>query len=63
MIAGLVSQGYCLGDACRLGVYLHGYIADVLADEIGEIGMAATDLVARIPVTLKEMMVSNGIAR
>ena len=63
MIAGLVAQGYRPGDSCRLGVYLHGYIADVLAEEIGEIGLAATDLVARIPLAVKEMMVSNGIAR
>jgi NAD(P)H-hydrate epimerase len=61
MIAGFVSQGYSLGEASRLGVYLHGYIADSIAAEQGEIGLTATDLLARIPVTLKTVMGSNAI--
>jgi NAD(P)H-hydrate epimerase len=63
MIAGFAAQGYSLADACRVGVYLHGHIADVLAEETGEIGLTATDLLAEIPVTLKELMLANGIAR
>ena len=63
MIAGFVAQGYSLSEASRVGVYLHGYIADLLAEETGEIGLTATDLLARIPVTLKAVMFANGIAR
>ena len=36
--------------------------ADLLTEEIGEIGLAATDVLARIPLTMKEVMCSNGIA-
>jgi NAD(P)H-hydrate epimerase len=63
MIAGFVSQGNSLGEACRLGVYLHGYIADSVAAEQGEIGLTATDLLTRIPVALKTVMGSNEIGR
>ncbi|MBW1678744.1 MAG: NAD(P)H-hydrate dehydratase [Deltaproteobacteria bacterium] len=62
MIAGLVAQGYSVSEASRLGVYLHGYIADSLTRKIAEMGMTATDLLAKIPLTLKEVMSSNGIS-
>ncbi|MCI0667102.1 MAG: NAD(P)H-hydrate dehydratase [Methylococcaceae bacterium] len=43
MIAGLIAQGFSIGDAARAGVYLHGEAAD-LAARNGERGMLATDL-------------------
>jgi len=60
MIAGLVSQGYSLSEASRLGVFLHGYIADELKEELGEIGMVATDIITRIPLTLKKLLFEYG---
>ncbi|MGH8549060.1 MAG: NAD(P)H-hydrate dehydratase [Methylococcales bacterium] len=43
MIAGLIAQGFTIGDAARAGVYLHGEAGD-LAARNGERGMLATDL-------------------
>lgn len=54
MIAGLASQGLSLTDASRLGVFLHGMIADRVAASIGEMGLTAMDLVAGIAPALKE---------
>jgi len=61
MIAGFAVQGYSLSEACRLGVYLHGYIADIVAKETGEMGLTATDILTGIPLTLKEVMSLNEI--
>jgi NAD(P)H-hydrate epimerase len=43
VIAGLVAQGFGLGEAARLGVCLHGAAGDAAAKE-GERGMLAMDL-------------------
>ncbi|MGR9108966.1 MAG: NAD(P)H-hydrate dehydratase [Gammaproteobacteria bacterium] len=47
MIAGLIAQGFSMGDAARAAVYLHGEAAD-LAARNGERGMLATDLLPYI---------------
>jgi yjeF C-terminal region, hydroxyethylthiazole kinase-related len=60
MIAGLVAQGYTISEASRLGVFLHGYIADEITEQRGEVGLTATDIINRIPLTLKEAMSENG---
>ena len=49
MIAGLIAQGYPVGDACRLAVFAHGLIADVIAAERGGIGILAGDIIEEIP--------------
>jgi len=61
MIAGLVAQGYTISEASRLGVFLHGYIADEITDQRGEVGLTATDIINRIPLSLKEVMSENGV--
>ena len=55
-IAGLLAQGLSVEDAARLGVYLHGLAGDLLADERGERGMMAGDLVDRIPDAMKRLV-------
>ena len=60
MIAGLTAQGYTMGEASRLGAFLHGYIADGITEQRGEAGLTATDILDRIPVTFKEVMSDNG---
>ena len=60
MIAGLLTQGYTVSEASRLGVFLHGYIADAVSEESGEIGLTASDIIARIPLTLKKVMSRDG---
>lgn len=49
MIAGLICQGYDPADAARLAVYLHGAVADLLAEECGPVGVLASEMAAAIP--------------
>ncbi len=53
IISGLLAQGYPLEEACCLGVFLHGYVGDMAADEKGEAGILARDLIARLPTGLR----------
>jgi NAD(P)H-hydrate epimerase len=49
ILVSLLGQGYSAWDACRLGVFLHGSAADMVAEEKGEIGLTATDVLEKIP--------------
>ncbi|MBI4043018.1 MAG: NAD(P)H-hydrate dehydratase [Deltaproteobacteria bacterium] len=53
VIAGLIAQGASPGDAASLGVFVHGYAADLKSAEIGDRGLLATDLLALLPKALK----------
>lgn len=63
IIVSLLGQGYDAWDACRLGVFIHGYSADLVAEEKGEIGMNATDVQEKLPFAynklLKNTLLSN----
>ncbi len=56
VITSLLGQGYCAWDACRLGVFLHGYAADMVADEKGEIGLNATDVLEKLPYAFNTLL-------
>ncbi len=56
MIAGLIAQGHTPERAARLGVYLHGMAGDLAADEIGEVGLLAGDLIHRIPAAITKAL-------
>jgi len=49
IIAGLLSQGYEPLDAAGLGVYIHGKAGDLAFEEMGGVGIIATDLLKKIP--------------
>jgi NAD(P)H-hydrate epimerase len=55
MIAGFLTQGYESLDAARLGVYLHGLAGDLAAAEVGEAGLAAGDLLERVPAAVEKL--------
>jgi hydroxyethylthiazole kinase-like uncharacterized protein yjeF len=52
IIGALLAQGLEASEAARLGVYLHGLVADRAA-ATGEIGLLASDLIAGLPAGLQ----------
>jgi len=56
IIGGLLAQGLAPADAARLGVYVHGAAGDRAAEEIGDIGLAASDLADRVPGELRVLL-------
>jgi len=55
IIGGLLAQGYAPIDACCLGVFLHGYVGDQAAQEKGEIGILARDLIEQLPMGIRHL--------
>lgn len=53
VIAGLAAQGLSPLDAAAAGAYLHGSAGDLAADELGEFGMLPSDLLMKLPLTLR----------
>lgn len=51
IIGSFLAQGYPAADAAILGVYLHGFCADLLAQE--QLTLLASDLIEKIPFALK----------
>ena len=55
IIVSLLGQGYAAWDACCLGVFLHGFAADIVAAEKGEIGINASDVLEALPYAYKKL--------
>jgi NAD(P)H-hydrate epimerase len=55
IVAGLLAQGYPAEEACILGVFLHGYAGDLAAQEKGEAGILARDVIERLPIGLRAL--------
>jgi NAD(P)H-hydrate epimerase len=60
IITSLLGQGYCGWDACRLGVFIHGFAADMVAESKGEIGICATDVREMLPYAYNRLLTSQG---
>jgi NAD(P)H-hydrate epimerase len=56
IIVSLLGQGYVAWDACRLGVFLHGFAADMVADDKGEIGLNASDVLEKLPYAYSRLL-------
>jgi len=52
-IGGFLAQGLSPLDAAICGVYLHGMAGDLVAAEIGDVGLLASDLLPRLPMAMK----------
>jgi len=55
ILTALLGQGLSPEDAMKLGVYLHGYIGDRVAESKGQIGLIASDIVDGLPRALAEL--------
>ncbi|MGE4093809.1 MAG: NAD(P)H-hydrate dehydratase [Candidatus Binatia bacterium] len=63
IISGLRAQGVAAEAACQLGVYLHGYVGDLAAQDQGEAGILARDLTERLPAGLRTLRQMAGHAK
>jgi NAD(P)H-hydrate epimerase len=48
-VTALLGQGLSPWDAARMAVYAHGLAGDLAASDVGQTGMTAVDVVARLP--------------
>jgi NAD(P)H-hydrate epimerase len=55
VIAGLAAQGLLSFDAASLGVFLHAAAGEKVRKELGDAGMAASDLLPALPPVLKQL--------
>ena len=53
MIGGLICQGLDILPSLQISVYLHGLAGDVVARELGEKSLVATDIIRKIPALLQ----------
>jgi NAD(P)H-hydrate epimerase len=56
VLAALLAQGYEPFQACKLGVFIHGHAADLVAADKGEIGISAVDVQEKLPYAIKDIM-------
>jgi len=54
-IAGLAAQGLDVFTAAVCGVYLHADAGDIVAEELGEAGMVAGDLLEVLPYVIRDV--------
>ncbi len=54
MVVGLLAQGLSAWDAACTATYVHGYAGDLAAQQLGQAGMLARDLIVQIPYALQQ---------
>jgi ADP-dependent NAD(P)H-hydrate dehydratase / NAD(P)H-hydrate epimerase len=60
MLAALLGQGFSPADAMKLGVYLHGFAGDRVAEEKGEAGLIASDIIEALPLAMRALLMAGG---
>jgi hydroxyethylthiazole kinase-like uncharacterized protein yjeF len=55
IIGALLARGVEPFEAATCGVYLHGLAGDLLKEELGDTGLAATDLAERVPLAIQRL--------
>ncbi len=56
MIAGFCAQGFSSENASLAGVFIHGLCGDILAEDFGEFGFLASDMVKIIPKAIHKYL-------
>ena len=60
IIVGLMAQGLSPGDAACCAVYLHGHVAEIVKDRMGDAGIIASDLIQELPAALNQARRTQG---
>lgn len=55
VIAALCAQRFTAWEAVRLGTFIHGHAADLVATEKGETGMSASDVQEKLPFAFDDL--------
>lgn len=55
MLTALLARGYAPEEAAQLGCWLHGYAGDLAMHEMGLEGIISSDLIEKIPYSLKAL--------
>lgn len=56
VVGGLLTQGVAPEGALVAGTYLHGLAGDILAESMGDAGLAATDLLPTLPLARRRVL-------
>ncbi len=59
IIASFIGQGLTSIEAAKSGVYIHGLAGDIAAENRGEMGLTATDLLNELPGAIKRLQHKN----
>ncbi|MGH7854791.1 MAG: NAD(P)H-hydrate dehydratase [Candidatus Binatia bacterium] len=57
ILTALLGQGLRPEDAMKLGVYLHGFVGDTVAETKGAIGLIASDIIAGLPSGMRDLSI------
>ena len=57
ILTALLGQGLPPEDALKLGVYLHGFVGDTVAESKGEIGLIASDIIEGLPSGMRDLSI------
>jgi len=56
IVVSLLGQGFSPWNVCCLGVFIHGFAADLVAQDKGEIGMSAGDVQEKLPYAYQKLL-------